>query len=215
MICDTSSHDDWFYVVKSGSCDVLKRVKFDRRAYDIYKDSMTSDRTKRLDKYIHVNDLTKSKYMEPQSARETCSTGLLFNDPAKIQSEKMERVFNKFEFSNEESFLKIKSLKEGEVFGLHETIVDKKNVSLEPVILVSEGVECILVNKRLFVQLLNIQTLNKLRFMITPYPSEESVVKKHFNNFLWSDFKNRSFSSAMNQMRKEQDLKSSSMFQIL
>ena len=141
----------------------------------------------------------------------------VFKDP----KDKFETIktdpFKGYQFSSDDankvSFLELFKLKVGNIYGLQETVLnrgtDNKPTSA---ILVSEGAECLVINKRYFMKFLAPRSLIKLRFLITPYPSDNKMVKKYFNEFEWKDFKTKCFSKTYKKVKRENELKSASVF---
>jgi hypothetical protein len=190
-------------VIKNGKCKVLKKVKFNSEAMDTYKSTLQSTRQLDLKKYELVNSFAKSKihHKAQQSAA----------------ASQPNNVFSRQRFSSTDpkksSFLELFKLKEGDVYGLQDLILNRSTDNKpSPAMLVSEGAECILINKRYFMECLSPNALIKLRFLITPYPSDDKLVSKYFHSFAWQNFKSDSFTKTLNRVKQEKKYKSASMF---
>jgi hypothetical protein len=95
--------------------------------------------------------------------------------------------------------LEIELLKEGDVFGIRDLIFTDY-YDLNPVSLVSDGVECILVEKKQFARYLNEIKLNVLKITIMPYPNEEYFLKKYFEKEDWSSYRKNNFMTTIERI---------------
>ncbi|KAK3801152.1 hypothetical protein RRG08_006869 [Elysia crispata] len=84
-----------------------------------------------------------------------------------------------------QSYAEIASLNEGCVFGL-ETMVSVPGSS---VTMVSEGAECLMVSKRLFLQYANIRSLRVAGDMVMTFPSADTLENKVKENRKWRLYK--------------------------
>lgn len=180
VISRDSKKDDWLYIVKAGSCRVFKRLRFDQTSYENYQNSLNEKISKKvfLDKinYLGNNSTTKSQY-----------------SVNKKDNSNLPPLFSKVEtkgplFSKNKSlctYLEMKRLEEGDVFGLHDIILDEGNDSF---ILGSDGVECILINRVYFLKFLYPEIKLKLKFMLSPFPDDSYFFTKYFHSFEWSNY---------------------------
>ncbi|RUS74959.1 hypothetical protein EGW08_017272 [Elysia chlorotica] len=84
-----------------------------------------------------------------------------------------------------QSYAEIASLNEGCVFGL-ETMVSVPGASVS---MVSEGAECLMVSKRLFLQHANIRSLRVAGDLVMSFPSAETLESKVKENRKWNRYK--------------------------
>lgn len=161
-ICENSQIDDWIYVVKSGTCKVVRRIKFDQEAFEKY---LNLNRHKENFQFIHLHDF------KPK---------IVTGEKKKVNTDKI--------LSNDEVLLKMKQLKEGDIFGLHDVILSESDDQKIPLILHSDGVECIMINRKYFLKYLQSQALLTLRFNLHPYPSDEYLIGKYFDSVRWKEF---------------------------
>ena len=180
VICRDSKNDDWLYIVKSGECKVFKKLRFDKDSYETYRKSVREKFNKKisLDRILTMsNTSVKSNYEG-------------FNKVEKLNvsniSSKLEKKFSLF--SKNQSlctYLEMKRLEEGDVFGIHDIIMDNLTESF---ILASDGVECILINRVYFLKFLYPEIKLQLKFLLSPYPNDMYFFDKYFHSFEWSNF---------------------------
>ena len=78
----------------------------------------------------------------------------------------------------------MKRLEEGDVFGLHDIILEEN----DSFILGSDGVECILINRVYFLKFLYPEIKLKLKFLLSPFPDDSYFFSKYFHSFEWSNY---------------------------
>jgi len=101
-------------------------------------------------------------------------------------SSKLEKKFSLF--SKNQSlctYLEMIRLEEGDVFGIHDIIMDDMTESF---ILASEGAECILINRVYFLKFLYPEIKLQLKFLLSPYPDDMYFFDKYSHSFEWSNF---------------------------
>ncbi len=180
VISRDSKNDDWLYIVKSGECRVFKKLRFDQESYETYRKSVREKFNKKitLDRVLSMSNTSiKSNYEG-------------FNKVEKLNvsdlSSKLEKKFSLF--SKNQSlctYLEMKRLEEGDVFGIHDIIMDDVTESF---ILASDGVECILINRVYFLKFLYPEIKLQLKFLLSPYPDDMYFFDKYFHSFEWSNF---------------------------
>ncbi|CAF0883056.1 unnamed protein product [Brachionus calyciflorus] len=168
IICEDSQKDDWIYIVKSGGCKVLKKVKFDKEALKSYLDF--NERNKEMKQFLNLHE-TGSKV----------KTGLKRKD---LPSKSLKLT----ELKSDDVYLEMIELKEGDIFGLHDVVLSEEDDKKIPLFLTSLGCECIMINRKYFLKHLQSQSLYTLRFNLHPYPTDDYLIKKYFNSYKWKDF---------------------------
>jgi len=115
-ICDDSSKDHWLYVVKSGTCRVLKRVRFDKNALSYFYKEAESRRKILSNKLVSLSGVEKpARYQRLEDDKFV----LLPNN-----------YLESISYSNEEdkktyTYLEMKKLDEGDVFGIHDLVFNE------------------------------------------------------------------------------------------
>jgi hypothetical protein len=87
-------------------------------------------------------------------------------------------------------YLKIEELNKGDVYGIRDVVFkDSKN----PTMLISFGVECILLNRKFFKKALSKSNEIKLQIFLMPYPNEKDLVESYYEFENWKRFKKENF----------------------
>ena len=178
-ICENSQIDDWIYVVKTGTCKVLRKIKFDHDAFEKYNHNY-----KKNDQFVYLNSFK-----------------------SKIVADEKKNCLTKRSLSCNEVLLKMKNLNEGDIFGLHDVILSEQDDQKIPLILQSDGAECILINRKYFLKYLQSQALLTLRFNLHPYPSDEYLVGKYFDSVKWKEFLRKSQNETIQLIKKKKNFK--------
>lgn len=116
-ICEDSTKDTWLFVVKSGTCRILKKVRFDKNALSYFYREAKSRRKLVSNKLMALNQTEKpAEYLRD---------GDKF---IKLPNNYLESI----DYSNEEekktyTYLEMKKLDEGDVFGLQDLVFTEPN----------------------------------------------------------------------------------------
>ncbi|XP_063414048.1 cyclic nucleotide-binding domain-containing protein 2-like isoform X2 [Mytilus trossulus] len=102
--------------------------------------------------------------------------------------EKLEKKVDKENIVEEKLFVQIQNLGPKDVFGLEQVAFGMIS-NTTSTILVSDGAECILINKKYFQQHLNDEGAKRLRRTLQPLPSEESLQQKLQDKTNWEAYK--------------------------
>ncbi|XP_052077496.1 cyclic nucleotide-binding domain-containing protein 2-like isoform X3 [Mytilus californianus] len=102
--------------------------------------------------------------------------------------EKLEKKIDKENITAEKLFVQIQNLGPRDVFGLEQVAFGMIG-NTTSTILVSDGAECILINKKYFQQHLNDEGAKRLRRTLQPLPSEESLQQKLQDKTNWEAYK--------------------------
>lgn len=179
-ICEDSSSDKWLYVIKSGTCRILKKVRFDKNALSYFYREAESRRKIITNKLISLEGVEKpAQYIR--------------------DGDKFVRLPNNYlesiEYSDEEdkktyTYLEMKKLDEGDIFGLQDLVFTEPN-DLNPLVLVSDGAECILINRKAFLDNANANSSLNMKFKLPPFPNDEAFIMKYFSFLQWERFRSR------------------------
>ncbi|XP_071126077.1 cyclic nucleotide-binding domain-containing protein 2-like isoform X2 [Mytilus edulis] len=102
--------------------------------------------------------------------------------------EKLDKKVDKENIVEEKLFVQIQNLGPKDVFGLEQVAFGMIG-NTTSTILVSDGAECILINKKYFQQHLNDEGAKRLRRTLQPLPSEESLQQKLQDKTNWEAYK--------------------------
>ena len=179
MISQNSVTDEWVYIVKSGHCLVLKKVRFDRNALGYYYEQTKSKRRCKAHRLICVYNLENKPHVNVEDEKKSSELADNYLENIDLPLEGEEKQF---------TFLEMSRLDQGDVFGLQDIVfTDESNRS--ELILVSGGAECILVRRSEFMRLMPAESLLKLKFSLPPYPNDENFIVKYFRFLQWENFK--------------------------
>ncbi|XP_060140593.1 cyclic nucleotide-binding domain-containing protein 2 isoform X2 [Globicephala melas] len=87
------------------------------------------------------------------------------------------------------AYVKIHTVEQGEVLGLHQILLPESQRDTRPLILVSLGAEVIRVRKEKFCELIDSKTIEKLSKFEIKYPSDEDVCQKFLEENSWNVFR--------------------------
>ncbi|VDP82017.1 unnamed protein product [Echinostoma caproni] len=150
IICEDSNASEWIYLVKAGQCKIVKDV---RLCPSKLKCSDSRPQTQFSDSY----QCRKSGNRLMSRLSSATATG----------NEELEKKY----------FVILKLLEINSVFGL-ETIAFESLGGTSSVSLVSDGAECIAINKKFFLKHCPTVFMNWLRRQIQPFPDEKTLETK-------------------------------------
>ncbi|XP_057384464.1 cyclic nucleotide-binding domain-containing protein 2 isoform X1 [Balaenoptera acutorostrata] len=87
------------------------------------------------------------------------------------------------------AYMKIHTVEQGEILGLHQILLPESQHDTRPLILVSLGAEVIRVRKEKFCELIDSKTIEKLSKFEIKYPSDEDVCQKFLEENSWNVFR--------------------------
>ncbi|CAH8507552.1 unnamed protein product [Schistosoma turkestanicum] len=152
-ICIDSNKSNWIYIVKTGQCRILKDVEL--KPKDIIKSTVKKHRPETgFQFHFHSS-------CQPRKPK------LLNSQQSNKQSES----------KNVKIFIELKILEPNSVFGL-ESIAFEPFGGTTSVSLVSDGAECVAINKKFFIEHCPTNFLNWLRSKVQPFPSIEELESK-------------------------------------
>ncbi|CAH3184496.1 unnamed protein product [Porites evermanni] len=97
----------------------------------------------------------------------------------------------------EQVVVQIELLKPKDQFGLSMILFDNPAVKCH---LVSNGAECVLIKKSWFLQHANESTLRKLRNLIPPYPSQDTLEQKMQDQANWDSYKTQTINNLLDTL---------------
>lgn len=238
LLCKDSNTSEWVYIIKTGSCRVLKSLHSAKpnipglsanqqiaksllrlppisppKSSKTSSSSSTSssDKSPRSDSSCgtprpskqkctiqHLSDILHKPYPEDSAEQEEHQRLLesIFSQKHSYISKWGKRTSPKL--SPSESALKrhrpdtvyvqIQKLGPKETFGVEQVAFGRIGKTTST-ILVSEGAECILINRKFFQQYLTDEVAKRIRRTLQPIPSEESLQQKLQDNTNWEAYK--------------------------
>ncbi|KAK3601751.1 hypothetical protein CHS0354_016114 [Potamilus streckersoni] len=94
-------------------------------------------------------------------------------------------------------FVNVRTLVKGQVFGLCEVLFEKQ----PSFSLVSNGVECIMIDKKFFLEHASYGHMVRLREMTFPYPSDKELQQNLESEILWNFHKKQIFSDVLTRVK--------------
>ncbi|KAL3851624.1 hypothetical protein ACJMK2_015357 [Sinanodonta woodiana] len=94
-------------------------------------------------------------------------------------------------------FVNVRTLVKGQVFGLCEVLFEKQ----PSFSLVSNGAECIMIDKKFFLEHASYAHIVRLREMTFPYPSEKELQQNLESQILWNFHKKQVFSDVLTKVK--------------
>ncbi len=107
------------------------------------------------------------------------------------------KVIEKVDSSGEQTiYLELEELRKGDVFGIRDLIF---NDILEPnsTMMLSCGVECVLLNRKLFLKSLLKSLEMKLKVSLMPYPSENELIPSYYEYIHWIKYKKQNLEESL------------------
>lgn len=95
-------------------------------------------------------------------------------------------------------YVRLQKLTEKDSYGLIPLILGEVEGGSMSTVLVSDGAECILINKKFFLQHLTQQHRKKLRLLLRPYPTEISLQQRLQDQTNWQAYKTMMMSTMPN-----------------
>lgn len=229
LLCKDSNTSEWIYIIKTGSCRVLKDLIATKPNipglefidYSTFPSSISKlpplqprtesqQRCRRKSAYL-CTDGHRNLYRRLPQLKGVTEENLLAT--ASEHLNEINQIFTKrhrtsaYSKSDEENptddkkdvgkvFVQIQKLGPKETFGLEQTTFSMMGQTTG-CSLVSEGAECILINKKFFLHHLTDDVAKKIRKTIQPIPTEASLQQKLQDKTNWDAFKTRTITSLM------------------
>ena len=165
-------------MIKSGNCRVIKNIIVDKQERDKYEST----------KYRRQLSYTKIESLNNYTGMQTFKTHQMSYNK---RVDNYRRTENCLTNENDRTtvYLEIEKLKPGDIFGIHDLVLHADKCDLHPLTLVSDGVGCVLINKKCFLRYLSEEHREHLRNLLTAYPSKNSLVAKYFDSINWSSYR--------------------------
>ncbi|KAL6046818.1 hypothetical protein STEG23_005091, partial [Scotinomys teguina] len=87
------------------------------------------------------------------------------------------------------TYMKVHTLKEGDIVGIHQAFLPENQRDLRPFILLSKGTELIRVRKEKFYELIDEETKEKMIKTDVDYPSDEELCRRFLKENSWNIFR--------------------------
>ncbi len=178
IVTENKHPDEWLYIVKSGWCKVYAKICLDQKALDAYLQTLKSRRLENLYKAVRINNQTPGLEKLIKKKHLTID---------KDEIDLYKRYLSE-EKENRYTFFEIARLNPGEVFGLDELLLPDAGQDKCHLILISQGMECVLINRYFFLNCLSDKSKTMLKLRFQPYPDEDYMKNKYFHHFLWKNF---------------------------
>ncbi|XP_062585589.1 cyclic nucleotide-binding domain-containing protein 2-like isoform X1 [Saccostrea cucullata] len=238
LLCKDSNISDWVYIIKTGSCRVLKSLhsakpnipgllssqKLTRSLLrlppisspkssktSLSSSSLSSDKSPRSDSSYgtprpqkhkctiqHLSDILHKPYPEDSTEHEEHQKLLdqIFIQKHTYTSKWGKRTSPKVSEPESASkrhkpdtvYVQIQKLGPRETFGVEQVAFGRIGKTTST-ILVSDGAECILINRKFFQQYLTDEEAKRIRRTLQPIPSEESLQRKLQDSTNWEAYK--------------------------
>lgn len=213
LVTEDGKKSEWLYFIKSGSCEVLKKLKNvkARKSCQIKRkpDPITEivlpelgggpeckvDTGQRRRKHkIYMNtDVFQDMANYYEALRRIMPTSAMLkkDEPPKQKVGSEEEDCTK----NDSVFVKLALLQSKDVFGL-DTLTGWGSEDLDDMLnespttcLVSKGAEVVMLSKKVFLKYINESVRNNLRESIRAYPREQKLQENFQNKLDWEDYK--------------------------
>ncbi|CAF1444068.1 unnamed protein product [Adineta ricciae] len=160
LMCKDSNEDEWIYIVRTGSCRVIKAL------------TQVTPKLKTLKKPRIIYDNFGSQRVSEYSMKALGT----FSKP-------------KTPVAAARCYTEIEQIREKSVFGLVSVVFGQLKNALS-VTLVSDGAECIRILKSFFIKMTPESLFDRLRREVRPYVTDEELQKKLQREVDWMAYKN-------------------------
>ncbi|XP_074650097.1 uncharacterized protein LOC141905196 isoform X3 [Tubulanus polymorphus] len=184
IMCRDSNAAEWIYVIKTGSCRVLKALEPARANVPMIATSpdLRANKAKNVTKDDHkqiINKLFEEKHKDENT--KPGEKKVNFAD-AKLKPSAPKPK------PNQKVYIQVQKLGPKDTFGMVPIAFSMMHDTMS-MILVSDGAECVLISKKFFMQHLNEGHHKRLRQSIQPYPTQESLQQKLQDQLNWEAYK--------------------------
>ncbi|XP_033116113.1 cyclic nucleotide-binding domain-containing protein 2-like isoform X2 [Anneissia japonica] len=221
VIVSDSENNDWIYIVKSGKCDVLKRLTpgvcsldESRTFYKQYKKSQNALEIKQIHEQssLKVNLQTGSKdafITVPSTCSPSRAGTEVTNTIIKCNSSPQQTALNNSstciitEYTkkgcglNVPFCVRVAELEAGDVFGLLSTIPGSKEPKVS---LVSQGAEAIRINKQFFLKFADERVFTQIEMRYEAYPSQDDCLSVLDMTNKWQRCKSNELSKTVDEV---------------
>ncbi|XP_041357807.1 cyclic nucleotide-binding domain-containing protein 2-like [Gigantopelta aegis] len=227
LLCKDSNSADWIYVIKSGTCRVLKSLTVSRPRLKIRK--KTAKRKLPCKNNQHMPGILSVKETSSVSKSWSCTSDsgqkssrrnlqVTFSLPrlhatqqdelqrsAENHMKQLDAILRKRSLTQvgmtshhvenddsdvytEQIFVEVQKMGPKDIYGLEQAVFSLIRCTTSTS-LVSDGAECVLINRKFFLRHLSEDTAKSIRKTIQPLPSEEALRHKLENKASWEAFK--------------------------
>ena len=181
-------NDDWLYVVKKGACRVLKRICINKETRKYYDKHLAGNQNNEM-----LSDLLIEFYMKSRENRTAQDYYRFDRLLSRFENNKLS-----FELARNSDFpqpkpcdkytyLLVQRLQEGDMYGIHNLAFIDEHQRMSGLVLVSDGIEMVLINRKYFVDSMPSNSMLKLKqASLRPYPDDKYFVKKYYTQLDWS-----------------------------
>lgn len=217
LVAEDSSHCDWLYVIKSGSCKVIKRI----RAYrgddddnDVTRKSVAREARHKLmemmmsssssnlhrSKETKLSPMSKIFFTTP-SRPQTCSTFTTRTRASTSRSRPRSSFLSSIygEKRDQTSYVALEVLGPGESFGFRSVLpTDQRGPSVS---LVSCGAEIIHINRKFFRKFADETTCSLIEMQFPPFPNRDVILRHLRQLHEWDEYKRNTLDTALRHHR--------------
>ncbi|XP_071483428.1 uncharacterized protein [Diadema antillarum] len=201
VIVKDSNASDWLYIIKSGSCHVIKQLRETQstvlagKSRTLFTPDADKSSSFRPRDGLHIGSKIDSRRRKSSISSEAPSISINDMTPRRRRSSPGDEVKQ----AEKVVFVQIDVLRQKDVFGLPMLCrecgfidVDQPSLSL-----VSRGAECIMINKRFFLEQANQYVYRHLKEIVRPYPLGETLQEHLQLHTDWEDYKKRAVSDVL------------------
>ncbi|XP_065827498.1 cyclic nucleotide-binding domain-containing protein 2-like [Oscarella lobularis] len=184
VIVKNSKENEWLYVIKSGSCQVLKRLRqVKAKLHQATKTHLLEEET--LPDINRSNRLTAQNSKEPKSRK--ASTQISCQCCQQTKKSDLPPVF-----------VQLDVLKPRDGFGFADLVFE----TTPSVSLVSNGAECVMISKKLFLQHMNSLCRQRVLREAKLYPTDATLQKKLQDQANWKEYKRVTLDTALKRVEE-------------
>jgi CRP-like cAMP-binding protein len=186
-----SNKSDWLYIVKSGSCQVIKQLFPTKRSHMQRK--ITDEHKKYSSALRAASAFAELSLSKRKSHGQLCQVRYMGSSRSDFSSETKPVVQKWISTECTPVFVQVEILKTGEVFGLRTLNFEQEYESAvrTSVSLVSNGAECVMLSRKLFMDNASPDVQRLIRHQIQPYPSDSVLHENYQTKMEWLQFKRR------------------------
>ncbi|RUS86813.1 hypothetical protein EGW08_005409 [Elysia chlorotica] len=211
VLCKDSNCSEWIYVIKSGSCRVIKALKQANAQQKIQKQHRQINKAGKelkeisMDHYCLLDAIYRSRHRLSLSGHATTSsqpssrTISLHSDSGENSSDRP----NGDTVSSSTVFVDLLSLLPGDIYGLESCVFRSMGNRTTSTSLVSGGAEVIMINRKFFLDHTSEQLRKRLRREIRPLPSEENLQCQLETKISWEAYRHDTLKQTLELRRKQ------------
>nr|XP_054773342.1 cyclic nucleotide-binding domain-containing protein 2-like [Lytechinus pictus] len=209
VIVRDSNRSEWLYIIKSGSCQVIKQLKDTQSMPAPRRPHQTINPTPEKSAFnprdgLHIGSKIDSRRRKTFMTSETSSMSL-FDDtaspPRRVDKKSSTSPTEEVKEMDRVVFVQVGMLHAKDVFGLpmlcrENGISDVDQPSLS---LVSRGAECIMLNKKFYLDEASEFVYRHLKEIVRPYPLGQTLQEHLQLHTNWSNYKKQAVSDVLSK----------------